>query len=163
MQAKSLTVWETWEICRPVISMPLWQMSAFGRAAGGTASLPCWNPDETSLELLVMKSGHRTNLLPEMTFNLHTCRSFGMQWLKIAHAHTHTFVRLYLAHFPARCYTNSPKHTVHILTAMDSPLFEKGILTEDINLLLIPEQRKRVYILHLAVMADVVFVFIFDS
>ncbi|KAM7391724.1 hypothetical protein PAMP_022387 [Pampus punctatissimus] len=27
-------------------------MSAFGRAARGTASLPCWNPDETILELL---------------------------------------------------------------------------------------------------------------
>lgn len=75
MQAKSLTVRETWEICRPVISMPLWQMSAFGRAAGGTAFQPSWNPDETILELLVMKSGHRINLLPEMTFNLHTCRS----------------------------------------------------------------------------------------
>lgn len=70
-------------------------MSAFGRAAGGTAPLPCWNPDETTLELLVMKSGHRTKLLPDMTFNLHTCRSSGMRWLQIAH----TFLLLHVALF----------------------------------------------------------------
>lgn len=58
LQAKSLTVWETREICRPVIFLPLWQTSAFGRAAGGLAPLPCWNPDET-LGPLVMKSGHQ--------------------------------------------------------------------------------------------------------
>lgn len=76
MQAKSLTVWETREIHQPVISMRLWQMSVFARAAGGMVSLLRWNPDETAVELLVMKSGHPTNLLPQMTFNLHTCWVF---------------------------------------------------------------------------------------
>ena len=38
-------------------------MSAFGRAAGGMASLPCWNPDETILDVVLKGSF----LTPELT------------------------------------------------------------------------------------------------
>lgn len=98
--------------------MPPWQMSAFGRAAGGMASLPCWNPDETTLDLLVMKSGHRTNLLPEMTFNLHTCRPFGMRWLRVAQAALCYYIK-HIFHWDVTKIDQ--KHTSSVLTEIQSP------------------------------------------